>query len=68
MILYIARTGKHLDLKDSGPCIDCIRTIKKLKIKRIVYSCDNNIICSCKPDDYKVEHMSLGRKHLAEIS
>ena len=65
--MYIARTGKQLDLRASGPCIDCIKTIKRLGIKRIVYSSENNEICSCKPDDYEAEHTSLGRKYLTNV-
>ena len=66
VVLYIARTGKHLDLKDSAPCVDCINTIKRLNIKRIVYSMDNNEIHTCKPCDFHTEHTTLGRRHLIE--
>ena len=66
--LYIARTGKHHDIKDSAPCVDCLNTIKQLNIKKIIYTMDNNIINSCKPCDFHTEHTTLGRRHLADVT
>lgn len=57
------RVGKGGEFKDSGPCMDCINMIKKLKIKKIIYSCENNITI-CKPCDYNIKHYSLGRRML----
>ncbi len=66
--IYIARTDKNNNYKESGPCIDCLNVIKKLHLKRIVYSCDNNEIAICKPEEYLPVHQSLGRRHVNNLS
>lgn len=48
--------------KDSAPCIDCIKIIRSLKIKKIVYSTDNEGFTSVKPDDYTTDHETLGMR------
>jgi hypothetical protein len=39
-----------------------------LHLKRIVYSCDNNEIAICKPEEYLPVHQSLGRRHVNNLS
>jgi hypothetical protein len=50
--------------KDSAPCIDCMKIIRSLKIKKIVYSTDDAGFTSVKPDNYTIQHETLGRRLL----
>jgi len=60
------RIDKSGDLRESGPCADCLSIIKELGIKRLVYSSGHNEISACHPDDYTVTHETLGRRYLNE--
>ena len=63
--LYITRRDKDGNLQNSAPCNDCIETIKYFNIKKIVYTCnDDGNIEICKPCNYEVNHISLGRQYL----
>jgi len=64
--LYIARIDKSCELRESGPCADCLSIIKELGIKRVVYSSGHNEISACHPDNYKVQHQTVGRRFLKE--
>jgi len=65
VVLYIVRTDNKGELKESGPCIDCLRQILKLNIKKIIYSCNNNSVIISKPKDYTPVHLSLGRRYIS---
>lgn len=67
IILYIVRTDNKGELKESGPCIDCLQRIKQLNIKKIIYSCNNNSVVISKPKDYTPVHLSLGRRYISRI-
>ena len=67
IILYIVRTDNNGELKESGPCIDCFNKIKKLNIKKIIYSCNNNCVTISKPKDYTPVHVSLGRRFISRL-
>ena len=64
IILYIVRTDHNGEFKESGPCVDCFEIIKKLNIKKIIFSCDNHSVIISKPRDYMPEHVSLGRRYI----
>jgi len=67
-VLYIVRTDKLRNYKQSAPCNDCLNIIKLLNLKKIVYSCDNNKFAVCKPTEYSPVHVhySLGRRYINE--
>jgi len=62
--LYIARADLNGNLQNSAPCNDCLKVIKLLNIKRIVFSSINNSLLAYKPEDYNIIHESHGRKYL----
>ena len=62
--MYIVRIDKEDELRESGPCIDCLSIIIELGIKRIVYSSGANKISAINPKYYKTEHYTLGRRFL----
>ena len=67
VVLYIVRTDHKGELKESGPCIDCLTQILKLNIKKIIYSCNNNSVIISKPKDYTPVHLSLGRRYISRL-
>ncbi len=60
--LYIMRIGSNGEMKSSAPCVDCTTYLKKLRIKRIVYCCQNRELVSVRIKDYTTNHISLGRR------
>jgi hypothetical protein len=62
--LYIVRIDKSDELRESGPCIDCLSIITELGIKRIVYSSGHNEISAINPKYYTTRHHTLGRRFL----
>jgi hypothetical protein len=44
--------------------VDCIKVIRALNIKKIIYSVDGNQFCMSKPTDYSINHRTLGRRLL----
>lgn len=62
--IYITRIDKTNNCKESGPCIDCLAVIKKLKIKRIIYSTSNDQFIVCKPAKYMMLYEASGRRFI----
>ena len=62
--LYIVRSDRHGEIKDSAPCVDCMKVILALGIKKIIYSNNEGKFIIVKPEDYNVVHVSMGRKLL----
>jgi deoxycytidylate deaminase len=58
------RIDRSNSLKDSAPCSDCIKVIKALNIKKIVYSTDQGSFEIVKPQNYSSNHMTQGRRLL----
>jgi hypothetical protein len=58
------RTDRLCNYKESGPCVDCLKVIQSLNIKRIVFSVDENTACICKPCEYVSTHETLGRRSI----
>ena len=65
--LYTVREDAFGNLQDSAPCTDCLRVIKELNIKKIVFSCKNNEVHICKPCEYETQHVSQGNRHLKRL-
>lgn len=62
--LYVVRIDINKNLKNSAPCIDCIKIINKLGIKRIIYSDENNEFQKVKPCDYTIVYKSIGNRKI----
>lgn len=63
--IYIARVAGEGDrLKESGPCIDCLKKIKSLGVKRMVFSTNTGTFEVHNPQDYHKVHTSSGKLHL----
>jgi deoxycytidylate deaminase len=62
--LYVVRIDRSCSLKDSAPCSDCMKVIKALNIKRIIFSTDSGGFMSVKPSEFVTTHMSQGRRLL----
>jgi len=60
--LYIVRTNRNGEFKNSSPCIDCFNYIKK--VKQLIYTKNKNSILKCKPEQYHHIHYCQGRKVL----
>ena len=56
----VVRFGKCGELKNSRPCNNCLETMVKYKIKRIMYSVDNGTVMSEKPESMERTHTSSG--------
>tara|TARA_B100000902_G_scaffold246493_1_gene233290 strand:- start:50 stop:505 length:456 start_codon:yes stop_codon:yes gene_type:complete len=62
--LYIVRVDNNNCLKSSAPCVDCMKHILRLKIKRIIYSNGNGELTVQNPNLYKIIHKTTGRRIL----
>jgi len=60
--LRSAKAEPFHGFRSSAPCIDCFARLKKLKIKKIVYTSDHGVI-ETKLSDYKPVFESSGRKY-----
>jgi hypothetical protein len=58
--IVVVRFGKDGLLKNSRPCNNCINTMCKYRIKKIMYSTDNGSILSEKPEEMELIHISSG--------
>ena len=61
--LYVVRTDANGNFRNSAPCINCFNMIEKLKIKKIVYSTNDDFVC-CKPCEFTTNHVSQGNRYL----
>jgi deoxycytidylate deaminase len=58
--IYVVKKDRNGNYKDSTPCLDCYNYMKKIGIKKIVYSIDGDII-SAKLKNIQPQKISLGR-------
>lgn len=58
--IYVVKTDRNGNYKDSTPCFDCYNYMLKLGIKKIVYSIEGGIV-SEKLKNIKPQKISLGR-------
>ena len=56
----VVRFGKCGELKNSRPCNNCLETMVKYKIKKIMYSVDDGSVIAEKPGNMKKTHTSSG--------
>jgi len=56
----VVRINKQGILRNSRPCNQCIDTMKKYNIKRVIYSTDDDTIISEKPVFMEKLHTSSG--------
>ena len=56
----VVRFGKCGELKNSRPCNNCLETMTKYKIKKIMYSVDDGCVISEKPENMERNHTSSG--------
>ena len=66
--LYIVRVDHNNCLKSSAPCVDCMKHILRLKIKRIIYSNGNGELTVQNPLLYEIKHVTTGRRILTNKS
>jgi deoxycytidylate deaminase len=59
-IIAVVRFGKDGTLKNSRPCNHCLNSMVKYRIKKIMYSTDDGIIISEKPENMEQLHISSG--------
>ena len=62
LTIYIARYKSSTKSRSgvSGPCSNCLRKIKELGIKKIVYADREGNIHKCKSKDYITNYQSVG--------
>ena len=60
--IYVVRTDKQNNIRDSAPCVDCTKILKALNIKKIIYSNNQGNFISINPEDYTTQHVTLGRR------
>ena len=58
------RTDAESELKESAPCIDCMRIIKELGIKRVVHSTKEGYTIINTPSTYIATHRTEGRRFI----
>ena len=58
--IIVVRFGKDGSFKNSRPCNQCLETMVKYRIKKILYSTDNGIIVTEKPENMEKLHISSG--------
>lgn len=49
-------------LKESAPCIDCMRVLKELNIKKIIYTTNTDLTMISKPTHHVSTHETLARR------
>jgi deoxycytidylate deaminase len=59
-VIVVARFGKDGTLKNSRPCNDCLDTMSKYRIKKIMYSTDEGTFKVDKPEQMEKTHISSG--------
>tara|TARA_Y100001970_G_C14246533_1_gene868670 strand:- start:3267 stop:3764 length:498 start_codon:yes stop_codon:yes gene_type:complete len=64
--LYVARMDSKNNFQNSAPCYDCLREIKRLKIKNIIFK-DDFCVKIMKPLNYNNEHRTFGHYYLKRI-
>tara|TARA_X000000950_G_scaffold289266_1_gene411422 strand:- start:3126 stop:3719 length:594 start_codon:yes stop_codon:yes gene_type:complete len=64
--LYVARMDSNNKFQNSAPCFDCMRQIKRLKIKNIIFK-DDISIKIVNPVYYDTEHRTFGYYYLKSV-
>jgi len=61
------RCDTNNKLQDSTPCLNCVRCLIELNIKRIVFSYKDNSFMSCNPNNLTIYHISTGNNYLKKL-
>ena len=67
IILYVVRLDSHDLLQESTPCVNCMKIINKLRIKRVVHSTNGGSIVVRQPRSYENKHVTRGQRTLLDI-
>jgi hypothetical protein len=59
-VIVVLRYGRDGTLKNSRPCNHCLDIMQKYRIKKIIYSTDDNEFITEKPEEMKRLHISSG--------
>ena len=62
--LYVVRTDINGNYRNSAPCKNCYSVINELRIKRIIFSKDQDEFTIVKTSEYNTEHISNGNRYL----
>lgn len=62
--VYVVRTTKNNDLKDSAPCKDCYEVMLNIGVKYIIYSNNDETITKIKLIEYIPKTISLGKQFI----
>jgi len=65
VVLYVTRQTQQDIMKPSAPCTECMKLIRTLNIKRIVYSDYNMTISATTPANFTATHRTHGFNHLS---
>ena len=64
--LYVSRYSSSVVSNSSAPCVDCLKMIKKMNIKKIVFNLNENYhVMNAK--NYYSEHKTMGRQSLDRV-
>ena len=64
--LYISRCSTLRASTDSAPCVDCLKMIKKLNVKKMVFNMNKEYYVT-NPKNYYSTHKTMGRQRLDNI-
>ena len=64
--LYISRCSTLHASTDSAPCVDCLKMIKKLNVKKMVFNMNEEYYVT-NPKNYYSTHKTMGRQRLDNI-
>ena len=60
----MVRTDAESELKESAPCVDCMKVIKTLGIKRVVHTTKEGINIIQTPATHTATHRTEGRRFI----
>jgi hypothetical protein len=67
--IYVVRTGADGSIKDSKPCRECLKELKRTKLFRYCYySTEGGTICKVRMSELNNDHFSCGYRHIEEIT
>ena len=67
VVLYVVRVDSNDLLKASAPCIDCMKQINSLNVKRIIHSTNTGSLVIQKPNECIIKHITTGRRVIMDM-
>ena len=58
-VIYVVRRDALCNYRESAPCIDCMRVLKHLNVKKIIDTCKDGRIAIRTPESYTPRHQTL---------